>query len=519
MCSFKREATSAAGFFLVLSYATARGMDLASKRLSSSETILLFSTSYGIMCSEFRVDLGEKIVKRENDLGRDDIKQLVLRIALPSMLAQFVSVFYSIVDRMYIGNIPEIGDTALAGVGICGPIVTLIGAFAFLVGVGGAPLMSIKLGEGDREEAERILANCFLMLSVLSAVLTIVSLLFRQKLLMWFGASPVTFPYAEDYITIYLLGTVFALFTSGLNQFIVCQGYANDGMRSVLLGAVLNIVLDPIFIFALDMGVKGAALATVLSQLASCIYVLLFLFGDRPPVRITFGGYHFCVVRSVLAVGFTSFVIIAVDNVMIIAMNTVLQRYGGVEQGDMLVTCATIMQSFMLIVTMPLGGITSGTQSILGFNYGARRPDRVMAAQRYIVLLCLSFTSILFIAAQAIPQLFVLIFTRDPEYVEMASRAIRIYTLGIIPLGVQYTIVDGFTGMGVVKAALPLSFWRKLLYFCSLFILPASFGAQAVFFTGPISDYGGTLVSIIVYALTIKRVMSKRMAQVPPQTT
>ena len=451
-------------------------------------------------------------MKRENDLGRDPVRSLVLRVALPSMLAQFVSVFYSIVDRMYIGNIPEIGDTALAGVGICGPIVTVVGAFAFLVGVGGAPLMSIKLGEGDRNAAERILANCFLMLLVLSAVLTAVSLLLRENLLMWFGASAVTFPYADAYITIYLMGTVFALMSSGLNQFIVCQGFANDGMRSVMLGAVLNIVLDPVFIFLFDMGVRGAALATVLSQMASCAYVLLFLFGRRPPVRITFGGYRFRTVRSILTVGLTSFIIIAMDNVMIIAMNTILQRYGGAGEGDMLVTCATIMQSFMLMITMPLGGITGGTQSILGFNYGARRPDRVLEAQKYIVLLCIIFTTVFFLVAQLIPQVFVLIFTRDPEYVAMASRAIRIFTLGVIPLGVQYTIVDGFTGMGVVRASLPLSFWRKGLYFVSLFVLPAYFGAQAVFFTGPIADFGGTAVSVLVYLLTIKRILNKRAA-------
>ena len=451
-------------------------------------------------------------MKRENDLGRDPVRSLVLRVALPSMLAQFVSVFYSIVDRMYIGNIPEIGDTALAGVGICGPIVTVVGAFAFLVGVGGAPLMSIKLGEGDRNAAERILANCFLMLLVLSAVLTAVSLLLRKNLLMWFGASTVTFPYADAYITIYLMGTVFALMSSGLNQFIVCQGFANDGMRSVMLGAVLNIVLDPVFIFLFDMGVRGAALATVLSQMASCAYVLLFLFGRRPPVRITFGGYRIRTVRSILTVGLTSFIIIAMDNVMIIAMNTILQRYGGAGEGDMLVTCATIMQSFMLMITMPLGGITGGTQSILGFNYGARRPDRVLEAQKYIVLLCIIFTTVYFLVAQLIPQAFVLIFTRDPEYVAMASRAIRIFTLGVIPLGVQYTIVDGFTGMGVVRASLPLSFWRKGLYFVSLFVLPAYFGAQAVFFTGPIADFGGTAVSVLVYLLTIKRILNKRAA-------
>lgn len=453
-------------------------------------------------------------MKRENDLGRDPIRSLVLRVALPSMLAQFVSVFYSIVDRMYIGNIPEIGDTALAGVGICGPIVTLIGAFAFLVGVGGAPLMSIKLGEGDRDAAERILANCFLMLLILSVVLTGVSLLIREKLLMWFGASTITFPYADAYITIYLMGTVFALMSSGLNQFIVCQGFANAGMRSVLLGAVLNIILDPIFIFLLDMGVSGAALATVLSQMASCIYVLLFLFGHRPPVRITFGGYRFKTVRSVLTVGLTSFIIIAMDNVMIIAMNTLLQRYGGAGEGDMLVTCATIMQSFMLMITMPLSGITGGTQSILGFNYGANRPDRVLGAQKYIALLCVTFTTIFFLVAQLIPQSFVLIFTRDPDYVATASQAIRIFTLGIIPMGLQYTIVDGFTGMGVVRASLPLSFWRKGIYFVSLFVLPALFGAQAVFFSGPIADFGGAVVSVLVYLLTIKRILGQRAAAV-----
>ncbi len=454
-------------------------------------------------------------MKRENDLGRDPIRSLVLRVALPSMLAQFVSVFYSIVDRMYIGNIPEIGDTALAGVGICGPIVTLVGAFAFLVGVGGAPLMSIKLGEGNRDAAERILANCFLMLLVLSAVLTAVSLLIREKLLMWFGASTVTFPYANAYITIYLMGTVFALMSSGLNQFIVCQGFANAGMRSVLLGAVLNIVLDPILIFLLDMGVQGAALATVISQMASCAYVLLFLFGRRPPVRITFGHYRLKTVRSVLTVGMTSFLIIAMDNVMIIAMNAILQKYGGAGEGDMLVTCATIMQSFMLMITMPLGGITGGTQSILGFNYGACRPDRVLEAQKYIAMLCVAFTTIFFLIAQLIPQSFVLIFTRDPDYVATASRAIRIFTLGIIPMGLQYTIVDGFTGMGVVRASLPLSFWRKGLYFVSLFALPALFGAQAVFLTGPIADFGGAAVSVLVYRLTIQKILGKRT----PSTT
>ena len=312
------------------------------------------------------------MAKQENDLGRDAIGTLVLRIAVPSMLAQFVSVLYSIVDRMYIGNIPVVGDVALAGVGVCGPVVTMVGSVAFLIGVGGAPLMSIKLGEKDEAGARRIMANCFLMLCVSAAALMAGIFPFARRMLLVFGASEATLPYAMPYFTTYLMGTPFALMATGLNQLIVCQGFAKAGMKSILLGAVMNIVLDPVFIFALGMGVRGGALATVLSQMASCAYAVWFLlFSKRAPISITFGGYSLRVMGRVLALGFSPFIIIAMDNVMIIAMNALLQRYGGAAEGDMLVTCATIAQSFMLVVTMPLGGITGGTQSILGYNYGA----------------------------------------------------------------------------------------------------------------------------------------------------
>ena len=282
-------------------------------------------------------------MRSENNLGKDKIKPLVWRVAIPSMLAQFVSVLYSIVDRVYIGNIPVVGDTALAGVGVCGPIVTLLSAFAYLVGVGGSPLVSISLGAGKEKEAQRVLSNCFALLIGISIVSTVLVLLVRRPLLMWFGASDITYPYADAYFTIYLLGTVFALLSLGMNQFIICQGFARVGMKSVLLGAALNIVLDPVFIFALDMGVRGAALATVLSQLASCAYALRFLFREDIPVRITLGGYSARIIRKVLSVGFTPFIIVAVDNVMIISMNALLQKYGGPAQGDTLLTCATIL--------------------------------------------------------------------------------------------------------------------------------------------------------------------------------
>lgn len=444
-------------------------------------------------------------MKLENNLDTDDVKGLVWRLAIPSMLAQFVSVFYSIVDRMYIGNIPRIGEVALAGVGICGPIVTLVSSFAFLIGIGGAPLMSIRLGEKNERAARQILANCFLMISVLSVILTLGSLLLRSRLLWWFGAGDATYGYAYSYITIYLLGTVFALMTTGLNQFIICQGFAKVGMFAVVLGAASNIAMDPIFIFVLDMGVEGAAIATVLSQMVSCLFVLRVLFSDQVPIRITFKGYDRQVMKRIIMVGMTPFIIIAMDNLLIIAMNTVIQRYGGAGQGDTLLTCATILQSFMLIVTMPLGGITGGTQTILGFNYGARRPDRIIRAEKEIFRMGCIFTAAMFLVAQLIPGIFVRIFTRNEEYIQLTEWAIRVYTIGIIPLSAQYTIVDGFTGMGISRVAISLSMFRKIVFFAGVFLIPPAFGIHNVFFTEPLSDILGSLVSITVFFTLFKR--------------
>lgn len=449
-------------------------------------------------------------MKRENDLGRDKISSLVFRIALPSMLAQFVSVLYSIVDRIYIGNIPGTGDIALAGVGVCGPVVTMVGSAAFLIGIGGSPLMSIRLGEKNIKAAERILANSFLALCVISVILMAVVMPLATPMLRVFGASSVTLPYSVEYFLTYMMGTPFALLSVGMNQFVICQGYAKKGMKSVMIGAVSNIILDPIFIFLFDMGVKGAAIATVISQIASCVYVLSFLFGKKVPVRITFSGYSFKIIRKILVLGFSPFAIIALDNVMIIAMNSVLQHYGGPEQGDMLVTCATIVQSLMLVVTMPLGGITGGTQTILGYNYGARDTQRVKKAQKYIFLMCVAFTGIMFVLAWTCGIYFVRLFTSDAELLEETMKAVRICTLAIIPLGIQYEIVDGFTAIGQVRFSLPLSFWRKGIYFAAIFLLPMFFGAKAVFYAEPLSDIIGPVVSLIIYLIFMKKILKKR---------
>ena len=448
-----------------------------------------------------------------NDLGRDEIGKLVLRIALPSMLAQFVSVLYSIVDRMYIGHIPGEGDMALAGVGVCGPVVTMVGSVAYLVAVGGAPLMSMRMGEGREDEAARILSTCARMLVAAAVLLMALVLPLRRPMLRLFGASEATYPCAEAYFTVYMCGTLFALLSTGLNQFIIAQGFARTGMLLVMLGAALNIALDPVFIFLLGWGVRGAAAATVLSQLVSAAGALWFLTRGQAALRLTRQPFSAQIAKKVLRLGFAPFSIIAVDNAMIIAMNAVLQRYGGAAHGDMLVTCATIAQSFMLVVTMPLGGITSGTETILAFNYGALRVDRVREGQRRIFSLCVLYTAVMFVLARLAGPLFVRLFTQDAQQAALSFWAIRVCTLAVIPLGVQYEVVDGFTALGQVRLAFALSFFRKLVYFIALFALPALLGARAAFYAEPVSDVIGPAVSICVHRIMMNRVLSRRLEQ------
>ena len=449
----------------------------------------------------------------ENNLGKDNIKTLVVRLAIPSMLAQFVSVFYSIVDRMYIGNIPEIGELALAGAGVCGPIVTLLTSFSALTGFGGAPLLSIRMGEKNQEEAKKVIANSFLMLLVIAAVLTVGAWVMKDHLLMWFGASEITFVYADQYLSIYLAGTAFALIASGMNQFIICQGFAKVGMKSVMLGAIVNLVLDPVFIFTLDMGVSGAAVATVIAQASSAIYILYFLSSKRVPVRISLGGYSWNICKKILSLGFSPFVIIALDSVLVITMNAMLQRYGGAKQGDMMVTCGTIMQSFMLMVTMPLGGITAGTQSILGYNYGSRQMNRVRYAEKEILKITVIFTAVIFLLAQTCSRFFVLIFTRNPEYIAVSVRAIRISTLMVIPLAFQYSFVDAFTGMGIAKLAISLSLFRKTLFFIVVMILPRFMGVDGIFYTEPVIDLIAAIFSSVMFMTLSGRILKKRLME------
>ena len=451
-------------------------------------------------------------MRRTNNLGSDPIFPLVCRLAVPTMLAQFVSVLYSVVDRMYIGNIPEVGAQALAGVGVCGPIVTLLSSFATLVGLGGSPIMAMRMGEGNQEEAKRILSNCFMLLTGLSVVLTTLFLLSKDQLLMWFGASPATFGYADTYMTIYTAGTFFALMATGMNSFLICQGFSGLGMGTVVLGAALNIILDPVFIFVCNLGVAGAALATVISQMASCAFVLGTLLRRRMPVRLSWGQFTGRIVRRVLSFGLSPFLIIATDSVLLIILNALLQHYGGPEEGDTLVTCATIVQSYLLIITMPMGGLTGGCQPVISFNYGAGRPDRIKQALKCIITLCLGFALIMTLVTQLACQYFVRLFTSDAEILARSVSYIKIFTAMILPLAIQYPLVDETTALGQVRLALFCSMFRKCVFLAGLFLLPAMVSAQAIFYAEPIAD----LVSATMTTCLCLRFFPKILAQRTP---
>lgn len=452
-------------------------------------------------------------MKHQTDLGKDRIPILVLKLAIPSMIAQFVTVLYSIIDRMFIGNIKEIGDAALAGVGVCGPIVTLLTSFGTLIGLGGSILMSMRMGAGRKKQAESILAHSFAMLVLFSAILTILFLVSKKYLLNWFGASPVTFPYADAYLTIYTAGTFFALMAIGLNYFITCQGFPAVGMITVLIGAVTNIILDPIFIFLLDMKVAGAAIATVIAQFASCAFAFCFLIGKKVPIRITLlkkQSFSPVIVQKILTLGISPFLILATDSVIIIVLNSVLQKFGGPSEGDILITCATIVQSFMMLITGPMLGISSGTQAILSYNYGAKEIKRVKKAEKYILILCLCFTTLMFVLSRIVPQYFIHIFTKDPLQLELCTWGIGVFTLMIIPLSFQYVFVDGFTALGRSKTALFLSLSRKGNYMLFTILLPIFFGARSAFYAQPIADGIAAIMATVGFLLIFNKHLEKR---------
>lgn len=441
----------------------------------------------------------EQFLSTARLLEQHTVRHLVLRLGIPAMFGQFFNILYSIVDRIFVGQIPETGGIALAAIGVCAPALTAITAFAYMVGIGGASAMSISLGQKDPERARAILGNAMLLLLGISAVVTVSLLLFRRPMLYLLGCSDAMFPYAQSYFTIYLCGTVASLCSIGLNQFLLAQGYARQGMVSVVIGAGVNLLLDPLLIFGLDMGVAGAAVATVTAQTCMALYVIFQLRRPNIPIRLGLHSWKSALCRRIVTIGSMSFLITILDNLIIILLNIVLRKYGGAVQGDRLITCATVVQSFLTIVFCPAQGITTGCGTIFSYHYGARNFSKIQQAFAYMFALCALYIGLMQLSVQLFPQVFVGLFLQDSNLYALAVNALRLYTFALIGVAVQYALVDGLTAMGLIRYALPLSVFRKLVYLAYILVLPHLLDIQYIFLAGTISDAIGASFSLLLF--------------------
>lgn len=439
--------------------------------------------------------------KKEANLGEDRIGGLLFKLALPAILAQVINLLYNLVDRMYIGHIAEVGSVALTGLGVTMPFIMCVSAFAALVSMGGAPRASIMMGRGNKEEAERILGNCTSMLVLVAVIVTMVSQIWGQDILLLFGASESTLPYAWAYMQIYSLGTIFVQLALGLNAFINAQGFARTGMLTVVIGAVCNIVLDPIFIFGLHMGVRGAALATILSQGVSCVWIVRFLLGKETTLRIRKGNLKIRpkTVGPCIALGVAPFIMQFTESVLNICFNTSLLKYGG----DVAVGAMTILSSVMQMSMLPIQGLTQGAQPIIGFNYGAKKMDRVKKTFRLLLVSCVAFTAVIWLICMILPQAFILIFTDQAELIAFTKWAIRIYMAVSVIFGVQISCQQTFIALGNAKTSVFLALLRKVILLIPLiYILPAFMEDKlmAVFLAEPVADViAVTTTSILFY--------------------
>lgn len=443
-----------------------------------------------------------------DQLGTARIGKLLIRLSVPAITAQLVNVLYNIVDRAYIGNIPEIGSQAIAGIGITMPILVLIMAFSSLFGMGGAPLASMRLGAQDDEGAQKILNNCFAMLVGMALLLTFVSQVFAKPILMAFGASPVTLPYALEYMRVYCAGTVFVMITLGMNSFINCQGFSGVGMLTVIIGAVLNIALDPLFIFTFNMGVKGAALATVLSQAVSCIWVLLFMTGKKTRIRLNFKQMKpdHRIIGRVMGLGISPFVMQSTESLVQIVVNTGLAKYSG----DLAVASMTIITSIMLVLNMPLQGLGQGAQPIISYNYGAKNMDRVKKTFRLLITTTLTISTVLCLSVILFPQLFVRIFSQDAELVQLTCRVVRIFIAGYFAMGAQFAVQQTFLSVGQAKISIFIALLRKVILLIPLaLLLPAlGLGAMGIYLAEPIADFTCASIACILFAVRSRKIFA-----------
>lgn len=446
--------------------------------------------------------------EKKQDMGSGSIPKLLAQLAIPAVVAQIVNLLYNIVDRIYIGHIPEIGASALTGVGLFTPILMLINAFAMLAGAGGAPRAAIAMGQKDNDTAEKIMGNCFSVLLVFAVVLTGVFYVLAPTLLTLFGASEVTLPYAIEYARIYILGSLFVLIVMGMNPFITTQGFSKISMLTTVIGALINIVLDPIFIFVFDMGVKGAALATVLSQAVGAMWILYFLTGKKTNLKLRKFNMKLekAIIVPCLMLGISSFVMLSTESILSISFTSSLSRFGG----DIAVGAMTIITSVSQLVLMPLQGVCQGGQPIISYNFGARNEERVKKAFFTQFKACVAYSVICCAAIMFIPQVFAGMFTSDATLVGYTTWALRIYMAGIFSLGFQISCQQSFMALGQAKISLFLACLRKIILLIPLiFILPLFFENKvfAVFLAEPISDIVAATVTTFAFLSQFNKIL------------
>lgn len=445
-----------------------------------------------------------------NQMATAPIWSLTIKLSIPAILAQVVNLLYNVVDRIYIGHMENVGTKALTGVGLCVPIITLISAFTMLVAQGGAPRAAIEMGKGDIKKAEKILGNCFVLLLTFAIVLTVLFSVFGEKLLMLFGASEETIVYALPYMQIYVAGSVFVMISLGLNMFITTQGFTKISMATVLIGAICNIILDPIFIFGFDMGVRGAALATIISQAVSAVWVLSFLLGKKTNLKIRKENLmpSAKILAPVFALGISPFIMNSTEAVINVAFNSSLQKYGG----DIAVGAMTICTTVFQMAWVPAQGIGQGAQPIISYNYGAKNADRVKQAFKAFLIICFAYIFVFGMAIEIFPQFFISIFNDNPQLIDTATWTIRLYGCAMVFFGIQMAVQQTFIALGKAKASLFIACLRKVILLVPLiYILPNFFENKvfAVFLAEPVSD----AISIITASITFAIVFSKEMKE------
>ena len=444
-------------------------------------------------------------------LGTQPIGRLLLKLALPTVAAQLINMLYNIVDRMYIGHIKDVGALALTGVGVCMPLIMIISAFAALVGNGGAPRASIYMGKKDTDAAQKILGNCFSLQIIISIILTIILLIGNKTFLLAFGASENTISYAVNYMNIYAIGTIFVQLTLGMNAFITAQGFAKTGMLSVLIGAVANIVLDPVFIFGMNMGVRGAALATIISQTLSCIWVLSFLFGKKTFLKIKPENLrlHAKIILPCVALGSSLFIMQASESIISVCFNSSLLKYGG----DIAVGAMTILTSVMQFAMLPLQGLGQGAQPIMSYNYGAKNNDRVRKTFRLLLKVSFGYSIVLWAIVMLFPQMFAMMFTSDNALLSFTSQALRIYMASMFMFGIQIACQMAFNALGKAKDSIIVAVMRKFILLIPLiYIMPAIFKANqtnAVYMAEPVADFIAVCFTATLFAFEFKKAMKE----------